>query len=124
MFRLSSTIYLDTYEKEYYRILKLNKKPPGPLGNYVVRIKENRRSPFESSKLSDCCIYGIKHLPGQENSTHCNRYNTYMTIDDLDVLFDFLVENNYSINKEFTKVVQKNDRLNNKDDFICYISYI
>ncbi len=119
MFSLSSKVYLDTYEKTYYRILCVNKPPPGPLGDYIVRLKHNRLSPFASTK--ECCIYAIKHIPYM--SQHCTEHKTYITINEVETLFDFLVENNYSINNSFTKVFQKNKRLNNNDEFICYISY-
>jgi hypothetical protein len=63
MFSLSSKIYLDTYEKTYYRILCVNKPPPGPLSNYIVRVKHNRLSPFESfTEPTNCCIYAIFHI--------------------------------------------------------------
>jgi hypothetical protein len=124
MFSLSSKIYLDTYEKTYYRILCVNKPPPGPLSNYIVRVKHNRLSPFESfTEPTNCCIYAIKHIPTQCHSYNCTKHRTYMTIDDIDVLLDFLVNNNYSVNNSFTKVIQKNNRLNKNDDFICYFSY-
>lgn len=123
MFSLSSIIYLDTHLKEYFRILSVNKPPPGPLGQYITKINQNRLSPFESfTNDKSCCIYAIKHLPNN-GSTQCNKHQSFMTIDDLDILIDFLVENNYDVNTRLSKLIQKNPRLNKKDDFIFYVSY-
>lgn len=120
MFSLSSTVYLDRYEKEYFRILSVNKPPPGPLANRITRIKPNRLSQFEPHNNQTCCIYALKH---DVNNDHCKKHKTLMTEDDIDELCEFLVSNDYSINNSFTKIIQKNPRLNRDDGFICYVSY-
>lgn len=126
MFGLYSTIYLDPYEKQYFRILYVTKPPDGPLSQYIFPLKENRLSPFTNNNTSSCCVYAIKRLLPQTtcSKNYNNNATQYMTIDDIDALFEFLESNQYTIQETFTKITLKNPRLHKSNDFICFISYL
>jgi len=122
MFSVKSIIYLDTYEKEYIRVLVLSKIPPGPLANFVVRITNNKLSEFDvKSKFHnnrDDCLYVIKR-----ELTGYNGGYKYLTIDDVDELIDYNITNNYNINTAYTEILQRNKRVNSKDDVLFYLTY-
>tara|TARA_Y100000780_G_C13693891_1_gene420608 strand:- start:1029 stop:1394 length:366 start_codon:yes stop_codon:yes gene_type:complete len=119
MFRLGSTLYLDKIDKTYKRILTVNKIPNGPLGNIIKQVRQERLSEFEiNSPQSKCCIYVIDST----TFNTCNDYK-YMTIEDVDDLFEYIFENDYKIEETITKLTLKNKRINSNDDFICYLKY-
>lgn len=128
MFKIYSRIYYDRIEKEYIRIICLDKKPEGELSNYISILKPQNlhdNSYFASNNRigneANCCIYAIKRDISNKN---CNNNYKYITIGQIEEVFDFLVNNNYEIVDSFTKYTKKNKRLNNNDDFICYVKKI
>jgi hypothetical protein len=121
MFKLSSTIYYDRIHEEYVRILCLNKPPTGPLSSKVFHLRRNKLTESQPYDECDRCIFVIKS-DLYSGYSGCKKY-MYIPLDDIDILFDYLIHNGYEIEKTFTKISQKNTRLNKNDDFICYITY-
>lgn len=124
LFTLSSRIYLDKYEKEYIRILTLNKMPIGPLKDKVTQVKDNKLSEYKNNvvgnRVDNCCFYAFV---SDEFNLSCYNDYKYLTIEDFDALLEFLVSNNYTVRESLTKLTRKNERLNSNDDFICYLAY-
>jgi len=119
MFKLASTLYLDKLEKTYKRVLTVNKIPDGPLKNMVLQIKPERLSEFiHNDNQYNCCIYVID----SGLKLRCNDYK-YLTLDDIDLLFEYIFENDYKIDETITKLTLKNKRINSNDEFICYLKY-
>lgn len=119
IYLLKSYVYLDKHLQSYYRILTLNKMPDGPLSNWIVRIKDEKRSPFEDnySMNNHCynpCLYAIKK-PGD-----CH----LLCLDKIDELFEFLLENDYDIDYKLSKLINNNSRINGNSDIICSIKLI
>lgn len=116
VYKISSTLYLDTINKCYKRILIIDREPEGPLRNYTRKLKKNKLSPFDvdscQKHYSKSCVIAIYDFIDR---------NKLLTVADIGELFSFLFMNGYVIAERLSKLVSSNTRLNNKDDFICFI---
>lgn len=113
--------YYDQNSQQYTNIITINTMPDGPLANYVSNIRFNRLSDFKqfSNNCNPLCIYAIKTITG----VSCNNFNL-LSSEQLNDLINFLIQNNYTINKDLTKIMN-NDRihLNNGSRLLFYINY-
>ena len=116
IYTLSSKVYLDTHLKCYKKIITINKKPDGPLGNLVSRVRENKLSVFQQQ--SNCCEWKPCFLA----INHPNGMSGFLTVDELPDLFSFLVENNYTIDSQTTQMINQSQNIR-LDGFICFISF-
>ncbi len=116
IYSLNSIPYYNSIIQEYTNILTLNKMPNGPLNSISKQIRQNKLSPFEANTNlcpKSKCVIAITQL---EN------YNELMCIDDLPNLFEFLINNGYTVDQSITKVFQKsNVKMNG--ELICIIKY-
>lgn len=113
--------YYDSFCEEYINIITINKMPSGPLSNFVSTIRFNRLSEFNTfNKCNPLCLYAIKTISG----ISCNNQNILQS-EQVDDLINFLIENNYTINKDLTKLMN-NDRiyLNNGRKLLFYINHV
>tara|TARA_E500000178_G_C16540059_1_gene538362 strand:- start:128 stop:499 length:372 start_codon:yes stop_codon:yes gene_type:complete len=116
IYTLSSQPYYCSINKCYRKILVLNKKPEGPLLKISSRINPPKISPFKTKSIccpNPHCIWVIKN---PENS--CN----LMCIDELPLLFQFLLNNGYIIDTSITEMMNKSS-VKLEFPLICYISY-
>ena len=116
LYSLSSIPYYNSIVQEYTNILTLNKMPDGPLKDICKQIRQNKLSPFEANTnlcRKPNCIIAIK-----DDTNSCG----FLCIDDLQNLFEFLINNGYTIDQSITKVFQKtNVKMNG--ELICIIKY-
>ena len=116
--------YYDSHSEQYINIITINKTPSGPLANYVTNIRFNKLSDFGgfTNNCTPLCVYAIKNI----NTINCNNLNNLnlLTPENVDDLVSFLIENNYTVNKDFTKIMN-NDKiyLNNGRKLLFYINY-
>ena len=116
IYSLRSIPYYDSINQEYQNILILNKMPSGPLNTIVKRVTLNKLSPFEVN-TNNCprpkCVIGINNI---------NCHNKLMCIDDLPDLFEYLINNGYTIDTSTTKILQKTS-VKMWGELICMIQY-
>jgi hypothetical protein len=114
LYSLSSIPYYDSVNQEYQNILILNKPPDGPLKTMTKNVTLNKLSPFDV-KTNLCptpnCVIGI---------LGCN--NRLMCIDELPDLFEYLMNNGYTIDTSITKILQKSS-VKMWGELICMIQY-
>ncbi len=116
LYLLKSIPYYNSIKQEYTNILTINKPASGPLSSITTRIRVNKLSPFEvntSICSSPDCVFAITKLNG------CNEL---MCIDEIPDLFEFLLNNGYSIDSNITKIIQKTNAIRN-GEIICMIQY-
>lgn len=114
MYTISTQPFYDTVSESYKNIYVVNRKPLGPFGTIVKQITSPKLSPFISNYNSCCnckCIYAI-----------CNPENTskFLCIEEIDILFGFLMTNGYKIDTSLTKMMQ-NSGITFKKNFICFV---
>ena len=109
MYLLSVQPYLDQFNRCYRNIITINNNPRGPLQDYIQRINPPKLSPFKQNTAcctTPNCIYVIKKF---------DNLNDFFIIDDLPELITFLLTNDYEIDYNITKLLQKSDvKLSNK----------
>ena len=115
--------YYDNHNEQYINIVTINKRPDGAPSNYVNNIKFNRLSKyggFNNSRIcTPLCVYAIKNII----MTGCNNLNL-LSPENIDELVAFLVENNYTIDKDLTKIMNNNKiNLINGKRLLFYIRY-
>lgn len=121
-YSVSTKVYLDKIQKCYYRILTLNTMPDGPLKNIVSRVKREKLSEFEgfgnqgnrNCDMRDYCYYAIK----DPNNPH-----DFLCVDAVNDLFEFALNNGYTVDTELSKLLMKQKRLNGANEFICFLRY-
>jgi len=116
LYSLQSIPYYDSIMQAYTNILIINKAPIGPLKDITKQVSLNKLSPFESNTPicpKSKCVIGI---------TQINNKNQLMCIDQLPDLFDFLLNNGYSIDTSVTKILHR-IRVKMNGDIICMIQY-
>ena len=107
LIEISYTNYLDSIHKNYQKILIVNMLPnDNTFKNIIKQINTPRLSPFTPHSGTNC-IYAI---------THPNNYNKLLELEDIGILFNFLVTNNFQLHNAFNDVIKKNTK------FICYVS--
>lgn len=117
IYSLKSIPYYNSIYQEYTNILTINKKAVGPLALITKGLTLNKLSPFQSNTNlcpQSNCIQAI---------TKINNQNELMCIDELPELFEFLLNNDYTIDNSVTKVLNKtNVKMNG--NLICIIKYL
>lgn len=117
LFRIESMPWYDTYEQCYYNTLSINGVPNGNLAQHVIRKNKPKLSPFQTWSNNCCkedrCPYLIYKTP-QDQRPICE--------DEYDWLMGFLVENNYTIDYEMTKLMMKRTGSNNtqRQRLLCF----
>ena len=119
--------FYDNIIKEYTHIVVINNLPDGPLKNYVKKTIMPEISLFNgfnafksNASCSRQCVYAIKNINNCNNSG----YQDLLSVDNIDELIVFLTENNYTINKDITKIMN-NDKImvNNGKKLLFYVNY-
>jgi len=116
LYLLKSIPYYNSVKQEYTNILTINKEADGPLKSITKRIRLNKLSPFESNtnicRASDCVIA----------VTNIHNPCELMCISELPELFEFVINNGYTIDNSVTKILQKSG-VKTEGDIICMIQY-
>ena len=115
MYMISAIPFLDQRNRCYTKILTINEKPPGPLGNHIVRINPPRLSPFVNP--SPCsplpgCILAFK------NGGRCSEL---MGVDDIPLLFTLITQGGYQIDTSITRMMNKS-KVQVGHDLVCFIT--
>ena len=103
----SYNLYIEPYydnDTNYYHILTLNRQPKGPLTNFTKLMSIKNLSTKMGNSNDNYCTVVIK------NSILANiRHNKIKicTNDDVTEVIDFLINNNYIINKNITEYLSK-----------------
>ena len=80
--------------------------PPGPLGEMVKEIALDKLSPFVKPGGVVCSHVILRYPRNSANSTIKNP-DMYMTADDIPSLLSYLHENNYDVDTNMTRMLQK-----------------
>lgn len=94
--------YYDNIKQCYFNVIIIDREPKGPLREIIKRKQYNSLSPFHSNTYSNCnyknksCVHIICH---PENK------NEILDIDDISILYSFLLQNNYQIDTKLTNMI-------------------
>ena len=131
IYNLYSSIYYDNLSNKYYELLNIDRKPEGNLNNYI-KIKNIRNPSSKRERLIDnSCIFTINKTILNDSSISTNGEINYMeskyineiTINELHLLYNFLINNNYTIENNLSIL---NDKIISNIDnkkFIASIKY-
>lgn len=131
IYNLYSSIYYDNLSNKYYELLNIDRKPEGNLNNYI-KIKNIINPSSKRERLIDnSCIFTINKSILNDSSISTNgeinyidsKYINEITINELHLLYNFLINNNYSIDNNLSIL---NDKIiSNMDNkkFIASIKY-
>ena len=98
VYTILSYVYLDKIEKCYRKILICKNKPKTeePFNTIIKSIPREKKSPYEN-------FYCCEPLP------HCvhailnpNNKSQFLSVDNIDILFNFFLENGYKIETKMT----------------------
>ena len=116
MYKISTHIYNDKVNKCYKKILVCNGKPKNdePLYKLIKTVRREKNSPYENFYCCDSEPHCINGLINPNN-------NNFLTLDNIEILFNFLKGNGYKIESRLTKMLTTNNLYENKN-IICIIS--
>ena len=121
IYSLSSIPYYDSINQCYTKIIVINKEPEKELSKITRRVRNNKLSPFQGMNQScrqNSCIFAITKI----NDCSCiNNNSSLLCVDEIPELFDFLLNNNYTIDTSITKIMNKS-QVKPCGDLICYIT--
>jgi len=115
-FLLSSMPYLDQYNNCYKNILTININPIGPLKSIVRRINPPKLSIFKEPSPccpNQTCYYAVKSF---------NNPQELLCLDEIPILFNFLLTNQYKIDNSLTKLMN-NSSIKMTNPILCFITY-
>ena len=103
-------VYVEPFRNNYYKtydnILTVSVHPPGVLGDMVKAISLDKLSPFEKPG-GMMCTHVILRSPRNSVNSSLKNLDTYMTTEDIPALLSYLQENNYEVDTNMTKMLQK-----------------
>lgn len=115
VFQILNHIYLNKFNGCYEKIIILNRNPNDEkLKPFLKTIRNEKLSEFQSF---DCC----------NKQKHCiqafinPKTKQFIHKDEIDVLFSLLIDQDYTIQYEMTKMFNNNNN-NNNPNLICFIS--
>ena len=118
--------YYDSFSEYYYHIIVLNNKPKGPLQNFVKLMKVNNAS-SKINKYNSGCDYVIENKILNLNTINRSTIKENIcTIDDINEIYDYLINNKYVINDTITQYLTENIKIvsNDKKKLIFSFNYI
>jgi hypothetical protein len=129
MYSLVSVPYYDHHTQCYKKVIKLNKMPPvdSPLNAIIKNVGPIKLSPFQTdSSFSGCnsgCGCGCGNISHSCNIliTKINDKHDLLCVDELPLLFEFLLTNGFTINTSITKMMQ-NSNVKLSNDLLCFFS--
>ena len=123
---LFTNIYYNNNDNNYYKLLSLNKIPNGPLKNYITTISVTNPSTKINKSRENYCILGINSsiLNTNYSNQNFNKYINLCTIEDITQIYEFLINNNYTINNELNNILNNtlnsNNNCNNNTNNILF----
>lgn len=118
-------LYYQTYfnyiDNQYYNIIVANKKSEGPLKEYMLGLSIKNISKKIGNMSDNYCLTVISSNILKENK---KSKLDYCTIEEIEDIYEFLLNNNYNIDKDFNKLM-KNEyiNINNNKKFVVSINY-
>ena len=131
IYNLYSSIYYDNLSNKYYELLNIDRKPEGNLNNYI-KIKNIINPSSKRERLIDnSCIFTINKSILNDSSISTNgeinyiesKYINEITINELHLLYNFLINNNYSIDNNLSVLNEKFITNIDNKKFIASIKY-
>lgn len=139
LFKIQTTIWYDTHEQCYFNALTINGMPKGKLAELIVRKNRPKISPFDTMSASSSTSKYDRPLSLDSNSTY-NQNHTHthtcpyliyspnkdraLSENDYDWLLSFLVENDYTIDYQMTKMIMSGFRnsnsMNTSGRILCF----
>ena len=117
---LYSEIYYEPLYKTYVIILTLNKEPHGELKKHTKHIRLTSPSTKEEVINSAYCTYAISaSLSNVSNISNISNISNVLTLEQLDVFTEFIINNNYIINNTLTQ--QYKEVFNNNKKKLIYV---
>lgn len=111
---LYSEIYYEPLYKTYVIILTLNKEPLGELKKHTKHIRLTSPSTKEEVINSAYCTYAIS-----ASLSNISNISNVLTLEQLDVFTEFIINNNYIINNTLTQ--QYKEVFNNNKKKLIYV---
>ena len=116
-YMIFSQVHYDSVKGCYLRILTMDRKPQGPLANWVRILHSSKLSPFQESSpccTSEHCIFAMY----SQDTGHL------LQLCSQPLLLTFMLQNGYTIDSELTKIMQNNRvKSSNKKQLMFVIHY-
>jgi len=105
--------YFDTRTQSYRNIITINMMPNGPFASLVTNVNLASLSPFKQRESS--CGFAVISIRNKRE---------LMPIDELPMLFSFLMTNGYKIDTSLTKMLNISDiKMKTSNNLISFILY-
>jgi len=114
-YMITAEPFLDQKNRCYKKIIVINQKPSGSLGQHVIRMQTPQLSPFSGQgpcTRKDSCKFVFKGGHGCDG---------LMEVDDLPILFNLVMSNGYSIDTGLTRMMNKSN-VKVGSDLLCFIT--
>jgi len=110
-------IYLLPLTKEYIEVFTMEPKPNDALLSILKRVPYQKLSPYKEQERCGC-FYIVKNI---NPNPYC--HTEFLPVDDLPILFDYLLQRGYEIDTRLTKMLIQGKSAATKRNLVCYIRY-
>ena len=113
IYKVLSYIWLDSISKCYKKILILNNKPDNcKISPIIKTIPRKKKSPYEDIYCCDKLPHCIHAILNPTNKME------FLGVNDIDILLNYLIENNFKLEEKLTDIFMKNKLYNDTLVFI------
>lgn len=109
---LTTQVYIDTHTKCYKKVVSIDSKPEGTLGNYTKQIQSRYTLP----NISTCCNKLPKCLLA---FMHPDNPNEFVCVEQFHIIFNLIATNGYEIDAKLTEIMQNSKELS--QNILCVI---
>jgi len=115
MYQLKAEVYLDKYNECYKKVIVLSPPPKDNALKQITKlVNREKLSPFQ--ERSPCCPEDQCYYIVLNPKNMCE----FLCVNQINLLFNYLLSNHYSIDTSVTKIMQDSDvKIKN---LICFIS--
>ena len=112
-FSIHSTPFYKSVEQQYIKVLCLDREPDTESGlkQIVKRVKIDKISLFKQEPGDDTCVFIIMNP---------NKPNDYAKIDDIQMVFSWLMQHGFTIDTTLTQMFSHGD-VKMKNPLVCFI---
>lgn len=131
---------LNSYYKTYQNVITFSNIPDGPINAMVTTISPPKLSEFQTmssfanpGSSGTGCVYVLLRYPGMKGYSAFSKCNdAAMGADDIPSVFNYLLENGYTIDTKLTNMLQHSDvniggpvelRLSGNRRMICMFTF-
>ena len=120
MYQLTSEVYLDKYNECYKKIIVIKPPPQEECLKKITKLTQTEKLSLFKDRSPCCSENNCKYIVCNPTIKQNNCFCEFLCVQDIHLLFSYLMKHGFKINTDITKIMQKSEvKIKN---LICFIS--